>query len=91
MAELTTLGKLVSVAYPFGDVILLAAALRLALDGGKRGMSFHFMFTAIVGLLVTDFVYGLKLVDGTYTASCGSTSAGSASTSCGARRRCTRP
>ncbi|HEY6759562.1 MAG TPA: EAL domain-containing protein [Baekduia sp.] len=67
MAELTTLGKLVSVAYPLGDVLLLAAALRLALDGGKRGLSFHFMFTAIVGLLVTDFVYGLKLVDGTYT------------------------
>jgi diguanylate cyclase (GGDEF)-like protein/PAS domain S-box-containing protein len=66
MTDLTTVGKVVQVAYPFGDVILLAAALRLALDGGKRGTSFGLMFLAIVGLLVTDFVYGLKLIDGTY-------------------------
>ncbi|WP_051221909.1 putative bifunctional diguanylate cyclase/phosphodiesterase [Conexibacter woesei] len=66
IAELSTLGKIVQVAYPFGDVILLSAALLLALDGGKRGVSFHFMFTAIVCLLATDFVYGLKLLDGTY-------------------------
>ncbi|MCW2986927.1 MAG: hypothetical protein JWR63_4497 [Conexibacter sp.] len=64
---LTTAGKLVSVAYPLGDVILLAAALRLALDGGKRGVAFNFMSSAIALLLVTDFVYGLKLLDGTYT------------------------
>ncbi|HWI74580.1 MAG TPA: EAL domain-containing protein [Baekduia sp.] len=64
--ELSTLAKLVSIAYPFGDVLLLAAALRLALDGGKRGMAFHFMSTAIMLLLVTDFVYGLKLLHGTY-------------------------
>jgi hypothetical protein len=64
--ELSTLAKLVSIAYPFGDVLLLAAALRLALDGGKRGMAFHFMASAIVLLLVTDFVYGVKLLHGTY-------------------------
>jgi diguanylate cyclase (GGDEF)-like protein/PAS domain S-box-containing protein len=64
--ELDTLGKLVSIAYPFGDVLLLAAALRLALDGGKRGMAFHLMASAIVLLLVTDFVYGIKLLHGTY-------------------------
>ena len=46
--ELSTLAKLVSIAYPFGDVLLLAAALRLALDGGKRGMAFHFIASAIV-------------------------------------------
>ncbi|MCW2995723.1 MAG: diguanylate cyclase [Conexibacter sp.] len=67
VGELSTLAKLVSVAYPLGDVLLLAAALRLALDGGKRGMAFHFMSTAILLLLVTDFVYGLKLLHGTYT------------------------
>jgi diguanylate cyclase (GGDEF)-like protein/PAS domain S-box-containing protein len=58
--------KLVSVAYPLGDVILLAAALRLALDGGKRGGAFNFMSSAIVLLLVTDFVYGLMTLHGTY-------------------------
>jgi diguanylate cyclase (GGDEF)-like protein/PAS domain S-box-containing protein len=64
--ELSTLAKLVSIAYPFGDVLLLAAALRLALDGGKRGMAFHLMASAIVLLLLTDFVYGIKLLHGTY-------------------------
>ena len=64
--ELSTLAKLVSIAYPFGDVLLLAAALRLTLDGGKRGMSFHLIASAIVLLLLTDFVYGIKLLHGTY-------------------------
>ena len=64
--ELGTAAKLVSVAYPLGDVLLLAAALRLALDGGKRGTSFHLMSSAIVLLLVTDFAYGLMTLHGTY-------------------------
>ncbi|WCB96213.1 hypothetical protein DSM104299_04969 [Baekduia alba] len=58
--------KLVSVAYPLGDVLLLAAALRLALDGGKRGAAFNLMSSAIALLLVTDFVYGLTILHGTY-------------------------
>jgi diguanylate cyclase (GGDEF)-like protein/PAS domain S-box-containing protein len=58
--------KLVSVAYPLGDVLLLAAALRLALDGGKRGAAFNLMSSAIGLLLVTDFVYGLTILHGTY-------------------------
>ena len=39
--DLGTLGKLVSVAYPVGDVILLGAAVRLALDAGRREPAFH--------------------------------------------------
>jgi diguanylate cyclase (GGDEF)-like protein/PAS domain S-box-containing protein len=63
---MSVLAKAVSVAYPLGDVLLLAAAIRLALDGGRRGPSFHLMSLSIVGLLVTDFVYGLMLLHGTY-------------------------
>ena len=36
----------VSVAYPLGDVLLLAAALRLAFDGGRRHGSFFLLAPA---------------------------------------------
>ena len=64
--SLTTAGRLVSVAYPLADVLLLAVAVRLALDGGQRRVSFHLMIASIVCLLATDFVYGLMLMQGTY-------------------------
>ncbi len=64
--ELGIAAKLVSVAYPLGDVLLLAAAVRLAMDTGRREPAFHLMATAIVALLVTDFAYGLATLHGTY-------------------------
>jgi hypothetical protein len=64
--SLSTAGRLVSVAYPLADVLLLAVAVRLALDGGQRRLSFHLMIASIICLLVTDFVYGLMLLQGTY-------------------------
>ncbi len=63
---LSLLPKLVSVAYPLGDVILLAAAIRLALDNGKHQPSFYLLSGSIVSLLVTDFVYGVMTLHGTY-------------------------
>jgi diguanylate cyclase (GGDEF)-like protein/PAS domain S-box-containing protein len=64
--SLSSAGRLVSVAYPLADVLLLAVAVRLALDGGQRRLSFHLMIASIVCLLATDFVYGLMLMQGTY-------------------------
>ncbi len=64
--SLTPLAKIVSVAYPMGDVLLLAAAVRLALDSGRRSASFYLISSSIVLLLVTDFVYGLLTLHGTY-------------------------
>ena len=64
--SLSPFARLVSVAYPLGDVLLLAVALRLALDGGRRSAAFHLMIGSIVCLLVTDFVYGLMILHGTY-------------------------
>ena len=58
--------KLVSVAYPLGDVLLLAAALRLALDGGRRAAGVPPADRQHRLLLVTDFVYGLMTLHGTY-------------------------
>ena len=64
--SLSPFARLVSVAYPLCDVLLLAVALRLALDGGRRSAAFHLMIGSIVCLLVTDFVYGLMTLHGTY-------------------------
>ena len=64
--SLTFLPKLVSVAYPMGDIVLLAAAIRLAVDAGRREASFRLMVAAMVALLLTDFGYGLATLHGTY-------------------------
>jgi diguanylate cyclase (GGDEF)-like protein/PAS domain S-box-containing protein len=59
--------RLVSIAYPLGDILLLAVAMRLIVDAGKRQPAFYLLVSSIVCLLVTDYVYGLLLLDETYT------------------------
>ena len=60
------LPKLVSVAYPLGDIIMLAAAIRLLLDSGRRRPAFYLLSASIVALLITDFVYGILTVHGAF-------------------------
>jgi diguanylate cyclase (GGDEF)-like protein/PAS domain S-box-containing protein len=64
---LSFLPKAVSVAYPLGDIILLAAAIRLAVDTGKRQPAFYLLLLSIVTLLVTDFAYGVVTLDNAFT------------------------
>ena len=64
--DLSLLGKIVSVAYPVGDVILVGAVVRLALDAGRREPAFHLLTGSIVLLLITDFAYGLLTLHGLY-------------------------
>jgi diguanylate cyclase (GGDEF)-like protein/PAS domain S-box-containing protein len=64
---LSLLPKLVSIAYPLGDILLLAAAIRLAVDGGKRQPAFYLLALSIVTLLLTDFVYGVLTLHNAYT------------------------
>ena len=65
-ATLSPLAKAVSIAYPLGDVLVLAAALRLALDGGRRRSSFFLLTAAVFAVLTTDTAYGYALLDGAY-------------------------
>ena len=58
--------KAVSIAYPAGDVLLLAAAIRLAVDTGKRAPAFYLLVGSIVCLLTTDSAYNIALLKGTY-------------------------
>jgi diguanylate cyclase (GGDEF)-like protein/PAS domain S-box-containing protein len=64
--ELSVVAKGVSVAYPLGDVVLLGAAVRLALDGGRREPAFYLLSSSIVVLLATDFAYGMLTLHGGY-------------------------
>jgi diguanylate cyclase (GGDEF)-like protein/PAS domain S-box-containing protein len=61
------LPKLVSIGYPMGDIILLAAGIRLAVDGGKRQPAFYLLIAGIVSMLVTDDLYGLLTLHNAYT------------------------
>jgi diguanylate cyclase (GGDEF)-like protein/PAS domain S-box-containing protein len=60
------LPKLVSIGYPFGDIILLAAGIRLAVDAGKRRPAFYLLIISVVTLLVTDFIYGILTLHNAY-------------------------
>src|SRR4051794_27603722 len=64
--SLGTVAKLVSIAYPLGDIVLLAATIRLAVDSGRREPAFYLLALSIVALLVTDFAYGLMTLKGSY-------------------------
>jgi len=64
--ELGTAAKLISLAYPAMDLLLLAVAVRLAVGAGRRGAAFHLLVVGIVALLATDAVYGWKLLHGGY-------------------------
>ena len=60
----TLLQKLVAMAYPFGDLILLTAVVRLAMGAGKRAPSMYLMGAAAIALFLTDTVYTYISVTG---------------------------
>jgi diguanylate cyclase (GGDEF)-like protein/PAS domain S-box-containing protein len=66
LVDISWLAKAVSIAYPLGDVLLLAAAIRLAVDAGKRAPSFYLLSVSIVCLLATDSAYNLAILKDTY-------------------------
>jgi diguanylate cyclase (GGDEF)-like protein/PAS domain S-box-containing protein len=66
LSGLTWLQKGISVAYPLGDVLLLAAAIRLAVDAGRRTPAFWLFVSSIVCLMATDSAYNYALLKGTY-------------------------
>jgi diguanylate cyclase (GGDEF)-like protein/PAS domain S-box-containing protein len=52
------LAKLVSMAYPVMDLLLIAALIRLTVGTGGRTRSFYLMVAAILSLFTTDAIYG---------------------------------
>lgn len=64
--DLGVLERLTSIAYPLGDVALLAIAVRLAVGSGRRPPAFWLLSGSIVPLLAADSLYGYLNLAGTW-------------------------
>ncbi|MDX6572604.1 MAG: two-component system, NtrC family, sensor kinase, partial [Gaiellales bacterium] len=58
--------KLISIAYPVMDLVVLAVAVRLAVGAGRRGSVFHLLIVGIVAVFVADVIYGWQILHDTY-------------------------
>jgi diguanylate cyclase (GGDEF)-like protein/PAS domain S-box-containing protein len=58
--------KLTSIAYPLGDVLALAMMLRLLTAPGRKPVAVTILSVGVTGLLITDVLYGLRQLAGTW-------------------------
>jgi len=58
--DLTLLQRVVSIAYPVADVLLLAVAIRLWRSGSTRNVASLLLTSALAALLIVDTAYGLS-------------------------------
>ncbi|GAA0240054.1 hypothetical protein GCM10009539_26690 [Cryptosporangium japonicum] len=58
--------RIVSGAYPIGDLMLLVVAARLLLGAGKRPFALHLLTGYLVLIVVPDTLYCLQTLDGSY-------------------------
>jgi hypothetical protein len=63
---LSWLQKSVAIAYPLGDVLVLAMIARLIVPGTARTRSVQLLTLGTVGLLASDVSYGLEQLHGTF-------------------------
>ena len=63
---LSWLQKSVAIAYPLGDVLVLAMLARLLAPGTGRVRCVQLLALGIVGVLVSDTAYGLLVLHGTF-------------------------
>jgi diguanylate cyclase (GGDEF)-like protein len=64
--SLTLGSRLISLAYPLADVLLLAVLARLVTSPGARSMSYRLLAAAVLLQLGADIVYAGLTVSGTY-------------------------
>ena len=62
--SLSTAEKLVSIAYPLGDVLLLAVAARLLFGTAVRTFSYVLICLSLICLLIADPLYSLTTIRG---------------------------
>jgi diguanylate cyclase (GGDEF)-like protein/PAS domain S-box-containing protein len=65
-SELTWLQKSVAIAYPLGDILVLAMLARLLAPGTARARSVQLLTLGTIGVLVSDVAYGLIQLHGTF-------------------------
>jgi diguanylate cyclase (GGDEF)-like protein/PAS domain S-box-containing protein len=64
--RIPALPELVAIGYPVGDIMLLAAVIRLSLDTGRRRPTFFLVVASILALLVTDVLDGVLRLHGVH-------------------------
>jgi hypothetical protein len=64
--SMTLFEKLVSVAYPAGDLLLVAVVVRLVFARGKFSMSSSLLMLGILTTLVSDAGFAVTVLSGTY-------------------------
>jgi diguanylate cyclase (GGDEF)-like protein/PAS domain S-box-containing protein len=62
--ELSWLQKSVAIAYPLGDVLVLAMLARLLAPGAGRTRTVQFLTLGVLGVLTSDVAYGLIQLHG---------------------------
>lgn len=63
-SELTWIQKTFSIAYPLGDILVLALLLRLLVPHGPRSWSLRLLTVGTLGMLVSDVMFGLIQLHG---------------------------
>ena len=66
-AALTLPERIVSIAYPCMDVLLLGVAARLVVASGFRGLSFVLLVSSIGLTLMANAAYGAMILSGSYS------------------------
>lgn len=64
--DLSLFSKLVSIAYPLGDILLLCVLVRLVVVGGTRNASVRLLTVGALGVLAADSAYGWIQLHGSW-------------------------
>ncbi len=65
-ADLTWVQKAFAIAYPLGDILVLAMLLRLLVPHGPKSWSLRLLTLGTIGMLVSDVLFGLIQLYGTW-------------------------
>ena len=64
--ELSSLQRLITVAYPVADMLVAAAVLRLAMGSGRRSPAWAILMGGLAALIAGDFLFGLQQLADTW-------------------------
>lgn len=66
-ADLTTAARLVSLAYPVADLLVLAVVLRLTTGQGDKPVAYRLLVAGMVAMLAGDILFGLAQLTSGYS------------------------
>ncbi|MEU9860002.1 aminotransferase class I/II-fold pyridoxal phosphate-dependent enzyme [Streptomyces sp. NPDC047971] len=64
--DMTWIEKAISIAYPLGDVLMLAMLVRLLFPGGLKSRAVQLLTVGTCGILASDVIYGTLQLQGTW-------------------------